>query len=107
VHGVTLITFYNNATEGTTIKPLFTTGASLNTRLLVTVILSASLLITDRQSNLLDNVRNVISILLYPIERLVNLPPQLNQTLSNSLRSYQDVVTENTRLKEQQFVAPH
>ena len=105
MHGVTLIAFYHNATEGTTIKPLFTTGASLNTRLLVTVILSVSLLITDRQSNLLDNVRNVISIVLYPIERLVNLPPQLNQTLSDSLLSYQDVVTENTRLKEQQFIA--
>ena len=73
--------------------------------MLVTVILSVSLLITDRQSNVLKSTRDVISVLLYPIERLVNLPPQLNQTLSKSLLSYQDLVTENARLKKQHFIA--
>ena len=53
----------------------------------------------------MDSTRNALSLITYPLERLVNLPPQLNQTLTDSLLSYQNVVDENTRLKEQQFKA--
>jgi rod shape-determining protein MreC len=83
------------------IKLLFATGPSLNTRLLVAVVLSVVLLAVDQQTSHLRGVRAVLSILVYPIQSLVSLPIKVvSQTLKYST-SYSKLQAENTALKQQ------
>jgi rod shape-determining protein MreC len=87
--------------RGFVIKLLFATGPSLNTRLLVVVLLSVALLALDQQNSRLSGVRSALSVVVYPIQALVNLPVQVSRQLIKYSSSYNALQEENAQLKKQ------
>ena len=71
----------------------------------MTVVLSIILLTTDQHSHYLDNFRSALSIFVYPIQALVNLPSTFSEGLAETIVSYDDLATENNKLKQQQLIA--
>lgn len=83
-------------------KPLFIPGPSLNLRVMVLVMASLVLMIAEHnQSDYLKSLRTQLSVLVYPIQYLVNLPVKASQWLSMSFNSQLQLITENARLQEQ------
>lgn len=76
----------------------------MNTRLLVAVVLSLALLITDQRTSRLQPLRAALSLLVYPVQMLVSLPRDLGDYFSNTLVSYQTLKEENRKLKEMRLV---
>lgn len=87
-----------------TIKLLFATGPSINTRLLVAVVASIALLATEQTSIRLDPLRATLSFLIDPIKYLVDLPTVLIERTANSISSYTALKKENERLREEQLI---
>ncbi|OQW71014.1 MAG: rod shape-determining protein MreC [Proteobacteria bacterium ST_bin11] len=85
-------------------KLLFAKGPSLNTRLLVALLVSVSMLVIDYRTERLDRVRSLLSVLTYPLQSLASLPVDFYQTLSGTIISFVELQKENRRLKEAQFV---
>ncbi|MFI3155503.1 MAG: rod shape-determining protein MreC [Methylococcaceae bacterium] len=85
-------------------KLLFATGPSINTRLLVAIIASVALLITEHTSHRLDSLRATLSVLVDPLKYLVDLPTVLIAQTADSVRSYTALKKENIRLREEQFI---
>lgn len=90
--------------RGFAIKLLFAKGPSLNTRLLVAVLLSVALLVVDYRSQRLNMLRSLLAMATYPLQMLASLPIDAYHDLSDSVISYVELQKENRRLKEQQFV---
>ncbi len=86
------------------IKLLFASGPSLNTRLLIVVLLSVVLLAIDHRSSKMDNTRSILSVLIYPVQRLVSLPVEWGEQLKNTVVSYSALKKENAALKEKQLI---
>lgn len=84
---------------------MFATGPSISTRLLVAVLLSIALLVIDKGGTRLANVRSALSILVYPILYVVNLPTGFIHEITESAVSFAELRKENQRLKEQKFVS--
>ncbi len=87
------------------IKLLFATGPSINTRLLVAVVLSFALLVIDHQSSRLNSLRAGLSFIVYPILFAVDLPSKFFSEISEAAVGYTALLSENKRLKEQQFIS--
>ncbi|WP_305910116.1 rod shape-determining protein MreC [Methylomarinum sp. Ch1-1] len=85
-------------------KLLFATGPSLNTRLLVAVLLSVALLVVDQRSTGLHSLRSALSLLVYPVQLLVSLPVDMAEYVNDTFVSYRTLQTENSELKERQLV---
>ncbi|MBD9360326.1 rod shape-determining protein MreC [Methylomonas fluvii] len=85
-------------------KLLFAKGPSLNTRLLVALLVSISMLVIDYRSERLDRVRSLLSVFTYPLQSLASLPVDFYQTVSGTVISFVELQKENRRLKEAQFV---
>jgi rod shape-determining protein MreC len=90
--------------EESTIKLLFATGPSINTRLLVAVVASIALLATEQTSVRLDPLRATLSFLIDPIKYLVDLPTVLIEQTANSISSYTALKKENERLREEHLI---
>ncbi len=88
----------------TTIKLLFATGPSLNTRLLVAVLASVALLVTEQRSQQLDFLRATLSLLIEPLKHLVDLPTTLLEQTNDSMNSYTTLKADNERLRQEQLV---
>lgn len=86
------------------IKLLFATGPSINTRLLVAIIASVALLITEHRSHQLDSLRATLSVLVDPLKYLVDLPTVLFEQATESVRSYSTLKKENAQLRDEQFI---
>jgi len=86
------------------IKLLFASGPSLNTRLLIVVLISVLLLAVEHRSSRMDNTRSILSILIYPIQMLVSFPVETAEQAYDSIVSYSELKEENARLKEKQLV---
>lgn len=86
------------------VKLLFATGPSINTRLLVAILASISLLITEHRSHQLDPLRSSLSFLTDPIKYLVDLPHDLLTEASDSFEAYSSLQKENKQLREEQLV---
>ena len=84
---------------------MFATGPSINTRLLVAVILSIILLVLDQQSSRLATLRAGLSFIVYPILFAVDLPSKFISQISESAITYSELLSENKHLKEQQFIS--
>ncbi|WP_445372956.1 rod shape-determining protein MreC [Methylomonas sp. HW2-6] len=85
-------------------KLLFAKGPSLNTRLLVALLVSVSMLVIDYRSERLSRLRSLLSVLTYPLQALASLPVDLSHSVSDTVISFVELQKENRRLKEQQFV---
>ncbi|WP_292567946.1 rod shape-determining protein MreC [Methylomonas sp.] len=85
-------------------KLLFAQGPSLNTRLLVAILASIALLVTDYRTQFLHPLRSLLSIATYPIQVLASLPGDSIKTMSDTVLSYVELQKENRRLKETQLI---
>ncbi|MEQ1528320.1 MAG: rod shape-determining protein MreC [Methylococcales bacterium] len=90
--------------EEPTIKLLFATGPSINTRLLAAIIASISLLVTEHRSHRLDPLRASLSFLVDPIKYLVDLPTDLADKATDLISSYSSLKKANTQLREEQLI---
>ncbi|MCA1797929.1 MAG: rod shape-determining protein MreC [Xanthomonadaceae bacterium] len=82
-------------------KPLFLRGPSLNTRLFVCAIASVVLMTVDHRQNHLDNVRDALSVVLYPVPWLVDAPFRAAHWTRENLASRRVLVAENSTLRDQ------
>lgn len=74
-------------------------GVSLGARFLLLAIACLSLMVLDQRSEHLARVKEGLSVAVYPIRILVNLPFELWRSTSNALAERQTLLAENERLK--------
>lgn len=82
---------------------LFRRGPSAEFRLLAFVTLSLALLVADSQWRVLEPVRQVVSIGLYPFQRAVLLPRDAVRTVNDWYNAASLVRTENESLQRQRI----
>ncbi|MDD5274853.1 MAG: rod shape-determining protein MreC [Methylovulum sp.] len=85
-------------------KLLFATGPSINTRLLVAVIVSIGLLAAEHRSPQLDFLRATLSFFIDPLKYIVDLPSTLISQAADSISSYATLKKDNERLREEQLI---
>ncbi len=73
-------------------------------RLLIAIIASVMLLVTEYRSERLQPLRASLSMIIDPLKYLVDLPVSLFEDVSDALTSYQTLKTENTDLRHEQLV---
>jgi rod shape-determining protein MreC len=71
--------------------------------MIILVILSLVLMTVDHRWKHLEFMRNTLSYLLYPVEYVVDLPIRLYYWSEETLKSHQDLVTENRQLRDLQL----
>jgi len=67
----------------------------------VLVILSSLMMTLDHRQNHLEGIRSTLSLLIYPLQYVINLPIAATQWLDDSLSSRESLQEENARLKRQ------
>ncbi|MGR8931267.1 MAG: rod shape-determining protein MreC [Gammaproteobacteria bacterium] len=85
-------------------KLLFAQGPSLITRLLVAILASTTLLVTDFRTSRLNSVRSILSFVTYPLQIIASLPVDGVRSISDYFVSYEELQEENQRLKEAEFI---
>ncbi|WP_174483752.1 rod shape-determining protein MreC [methanotrophic endosymbiont of Bathymodiolus puteoserpentis (Logatchev)] len=85
-------------------KLLFATGPSINTRFLIVVLLSVFFLVTEQYSDKLKPLRHILSVFVYPIQYIVDAPTRLFNNVINSVEGYEQLLSENKVLKQQQLI---
>jgi rod shape-determining protein MreC len=80
--------------------PFFNTGPSATARLLIFATLSLALLVTDARFKYLDTLRNVASIIVYPLQRIAIAPALVARRAAEFFVSNASLQAENSRLKQ-------
>jgi rod shape-determining protein MreC len=81
--------------------PFFRTGPSPLARLFIFAILSLALLGTDARLKYLDSVRQVASVIIYPLQRIAGAPFSIIDRISEFFVRQSSLQTENARLAEE------
>lgn len=84
--------------------PFFERGPSSAARLVFFALLSIGLIIADARLKYLDVVRQSISFVIYPLQRLAVSPVQFYHRASDFFVTQTDLQTENERLAEQNLL---
>jgi rod shape-determining protein MreC len=79
--------------------PFFNRGPAPVVRLLLCVILSSSLLISDAKYQYLDNLRKVVAVIIYPLQRLASTPFAVLDRIGEFFVTQSAQRDENTRLR--------
>ncbi len=79
--------------------PFFNRGPAPVVRLLLCVILSSSLLISDAKYQYLDNLRKVVAAIIYPLQRLASTPFAVLDRIGEFFVTQSAQRDENTRLR--------
>lgn len=82
-------------------ETIFTRGPSLTTRLVIALLLSVGLMISDHRFHLFDSSRVYLNSLVSPLQYIANLPSFVLNEVVLQLRSHHQLTTENQQLKEQ------
>ena len=72
--------------------------------MLVAVVASVALLVTEHTNSQLGGVRTTLSILVDPLKYLVSLPTSLVEQATDSATSYSALKAENEHLREDQLI---
>lgn len=88
--------------QGTT-PPLFRRGPPAEVRLAVLVALSLVLMLVDARLRVLEPVRRVVSIALYPFQRVVMAPRDLAQQVDEWINAANLIRSENEALQRQRI----
>lgn len=83
---------------------MFLKGPSTGIRLLLFVAASLVLMTVDHRQGHLESVRSVLSVLVYPLQYVVNLPARGSHWVSESLATHGMLIDENSRLREEQLL---
>jgi rod shape-determining protein MreC len=90
--------------DSTSSFQFFKRGPSAVVRLVFFVVLSLSLLFIDAHFKYLEAARTVVSVVLYPFQRLITLPGMAWENIGTYINTQGYLVKENTRLNEQHRV---
>jgi rod shape-determining protein MreC len=82
-------------------KPIFKRGPSLESRLLIVVVLSLALLVSDGLYGTFTPVRSVLTTFVSPIQYIASLPASLLNASSNRIISQEELIAENDLLIQQ------
>ena len=66
--------------------------------------MSLGLIFADQYSDKLAPLRAVLSLIVYPVQYVANVPSQLINSLADNLDSYQQLLNKNKNLKDQELV---
>jgi len=80
--------------------PFFKTGPSPLTRLLFFTVLSLAILIIDARFKQLEVVRQIVSVVIYPLQRIAAAPASLARRVSEFFVGHAALREENTRLTQ-------
>ncbi|NOZ54331.1 MAG: rod shape-determining protein MreC [Gammaproteobacteria bacterium] len=67
-------------------------------------ILSIALMVADHRQHHIETIRSIISVVVYPIQYLVNLPIAATEWMGDSLSSRETLREENERLRMQHLL---
>ncbi len=81
--------------------PFFHRGPSPLMRLAIFGLLSIALLFTDTRYRYLESVRRAVAVVLYPVQRAVQLPGEAFEYVSTYFSSQRALAGDNAALKEQ------
>lgn len=65
---------------------------------------SIVLMTLDHRQNHLDSIRSTLSVVVYPVQLLVDLPVNIASWSSENLKTRQALLSENERLREERFM---
>jgi rod shape-determining protein MreC len=85
-------------------KPIFGRGPSLQLRLLLSVVISASLMLADSRLDAFNNVRYILNSAVSPIQYLADLPRTMFDGLYERLHYRQTLLESNTALKREMLL---
>ena len=86
-------------------KPLFERGSYALARVAVAALLSVVLMTADHRGHHVDAVRSLLATLVYPLQYAVDLPIRGGKWVADNLSSRQTLMTENERLRRENFSA--
>lgn len=85
-------------------KPLFLQGPSSTLQLLSLVLLSVVMMTVDHRQHHLDALRAGLSLVVYPVQYLVNLPSSMGKWLAEDLPDRRALLKSNAYLREQNLL---
>lgn len=85
-------------------KPLFIRGPSVGFRVLALLVVSVALMVVDHRGNELERLRAVLSLVVYPLQYVVNLPAEGYGWLSEALHTHRALLADNAQLREQNLL---
>jgi rod shape-determining protein MreC len=71
---------------------------------LIVVLLSLALIIVDQRSDTLKPLRDLLSVFVYPVQYVVDLPNSLFNNTIKSFKGYKELLSENNDLKRQHLI---
>ena len=81
--------------------PLFNRGPTPLVRLFICSLLSIGLLIGDARFQYLDGIRQVVSVVIYPLQRLAGTPAAIFDRIGDFFVTQARLRNDNNRLAEQ------
>jgi rod shape-determining protein MreC len=81
--------------------PFFRTGPTPLVRLLIFSTLSLALLVADARLKYLDTLRQVASVIIYPLQRIAGAPASIFERASEFFVTNSSLRTENSRLTQE------
>jgi rod shape-determining protein MreC len=85
-------------------KTLFRRGPLLRLRLGLLLLTSLGLMIVDHQREQLENVRGALSLVVYPLQYVVNLPQEIVRGVRKALVTKSSLIDENRLLRRQNLI---
>ncbi len=67
-------------------------------------LLSVAMMVLDHRENYMDSIRSLLSVIVYPIQSLVDLPRESGYWLSENITARQALQEENTSLHAQELL---
>ena len=83
---------------------LFLRGPSPGARVVLLAALSLLLMVLDARHGHLDNLRSALSVAVYPIRALVDLPFTVTETVSENFKHRSELKAENRKLRDDQLL---
>ena len=68
------------------------------------VLVSVAFLVTEHKSSRLDQLRNALSVIVYPVQRLIGWPLHQAHETFESIQSLYTLKEENERLRQEQLI---
>ncbi|MGF1763989.1 rod shape-determining protein MreC [Aliivibrio kagoshimensis] len=85
-------------------KPIFGRGPSLQLRLFIAVIISASLMLADSRLNTFSDVRYFLNSLVAPLQYAANLPRTMFDGMYDRFSSHQQLMDRNVSMQREMLV---
>jgi rod shape-determining protein MreC len=76
----------------------------MTTRVVFAVVISIALMVVDQRQHHLEAVRSVLSVLLYPLDFIVNLPQSTSHWLSETFSTREQLQEQNRSLRKENLL---